>query len=118
GLQRRQPSLAGLAPGTDMLKVAGGLAQATLFFETAPGAVPVIGSVTAKEAVAVGVTSMGGRARVQSSGPSAEVSIDGKAAGETGVVGLDLIDLAPGNHELAIGEDKDRRSMVVAVGSA
>jgi hypothetical protein len=44
--------------------------------------------------------------------------MDGNPVGEAGAGGLDVNGLAPGNHELAIGEGKDRRSMVVGMGPA
>jgi len=117
-LQDGQISLDNLAPGKHSLKISAAHEQATIALEAVPGAPPNVESVAAKEVIAVTVTSMGGRAKVQSSAGSAKVSVDGKAVGETGAAGLELNDLAPGNHELTVGEGKDLRSMVVGIGPA
>jgi hypothetical protein len=117
-LQDGQLSLDNLPPGKHTLKIGSAREQATIVFEASVGAPPNIESVVAKEALAVTVAGMGGRLRVQSSAGAAKVFLDGKPAGETGAAGLDLTDLTPGNHELALGEGKDRRSMMLAVGPA
>jgi hypothetical protein len=117
-LQDGQVSLDNLAPGKHTLKIAASREQATIAFEALAGSAPVIESVTAKEAVAVTVTGIGGKARLQSSGGSVKVEVDGKPAGETGAAGLDLDGLSAGNHEIAVGEGKDRKSMVLTVGPA
>src|SRR5262249_28029754 len=96
-LQEGQLSLENLAPGKHTFKITGAREQATITFDTEAGAIPKIQSVAAKEALAIAITSLGTHARLQSSGPSAKVAIDGKPAGETGESGLDLADLAQGN---------------------
>jgi tetratricopeptide (TPR) repeat protein len=117
-LQEGQISLDNLAPGKHTLKIVGPREQAAIAFETEKGAIPKIETLTAKEVLAVAVASMSPAARVQSSGASAKITLDGKPVGETGGSGLQIPDLPTGNHEIAIGEGKDRRSMVVGIGSA
>ena len=117
-LQEGQFVIESLTPGAHNLKVSGAHGQATLAFDVKPGSAPVLGAVTAKEVVAVVVSQFGNRARVQSSFGPVSVSLDGQGAGETGPGGLDLNNVAPGSHELALGEGKDRRTMVLTVGAA
>jgi len=117
-LQEGQISLDNIAPGAHTLKIVGPREQATITFEMGKGALPKVNGLTAKEALAVAVTSMSPQARVQSSGGSAKIALDGNPAGETGESGLQLNGLPLGNHELGIGEGKERRSMVVGIGPA
>src|SRR5262249_38836128 len=117
-LQDGQVSLDSLAPGKHTLKIMGPREQAAVAFEIAAGAPPTIASVEAKEALAVTLASSGDHVHIQSSSGSAKVSIDGNASGETGANGLDITGLQPGNHELALGEGKDRRSMVLNLAAA
>ncbi len=117
-LQDGQISLDDVAPGQHTLKINGSGEEATIVFHTAQGAAPSIDSVSARELLAVTVTSMGGNAKVQSSSGSAKVAVDGKEAGQTGAGGLDLTGLSEGNHELTIGEGKDLRKMVLGIGTA
>ena len=116
-LQDGQISLDNLPPGEHTLKIRGSREEANIVFHTAQGAAPGIDSLSAKELLAVTVTSMGDKAKVQSSSPSAEVGLDGKPAGEAGAGGLDLTGLSQGDHELTIGEGKDLRSMVLGIGA-
>jgi hypothetical protein len=117
-LEEGQLAVTDLASGTHTLKIAGLREQAAISFKTAAGTVPVVDSVTAKEAVAIAVASLGGHANVQSSLGSVKVSLDGVPVGETGAAGLELNGLALQNHELAFGEGKDRRTVTVSLGEA
>ncbi|HEY2015085.1 MAG TPA: protein kinase [Bryobacteraceae bacterium] len=117
-LQDSQLTLDNIAPGPHTVKITGQFEQATLTIQAADGSAPNVESLTAKEVVAIAVATTGTRTKVQSSAAPAKVSIDGKPAGEAGPNGLEVADLAQGNHELAIGEGASLRSMVVSVGSA
>ena len=79
---------------------------------------PVVDSLSAKEAVAITVASLGPHANVQSTLGPVKVSLDGAPAGESGATGLELNGLAAGNHELAFGEGKDRRAVTISIGEA
>jgi serine/threonine protein kinase len=113
-----QLSLDNLAAGNHTLKVTGAREEADLEFEITPGSAPAITALHAKEAIAVVVSSMAGSAQVHTSGGPSKVSVDGAPAGETSAGALALTGLSPGNHDLAIGEGKDLRTMVLSVGPA
>ena len=117
-LQDGQVSLDTVPPGPHTLKIKGAREEATIAFHTAQGAAPAIDSVSAKELLAVTVTSMGDKATVHASSGSAKIGVDGKPAGEAGAAGLDLTGLSQGNHQLTLGEGKDFRSMVLSMGKA
>jgi serine/threonine-protein kinase len=115
-LQEGQIVLDNVAPGPHLLKVQSRTGEAAIQFEARPGAAPVLsGPVQAKELIAVLVANLGGKAKVHASTQS-KVAIDGQAAGDAGPEGLELNNLAPGDHELALGEGAGQRKMVVSVG--
>jgi hypothetical protein len=117
-LQDGQISLDNIAPGQHTLKIQGTREEAAIVFHTANAAAPVIDSLSGKELLAVTVTSMGDKAKVQSSSTSGKVGVDGKDVGEAGAGGLDLTGLSQGNHDLTVGEGKNLRSMVLSIGAA
>jgi serine/threonine-protein kinase len=115
-LQEGQIVLDNVAPGTHLLKVHSRAGEAAIQFEARPGAAPVLsGPVQAKELIAVLVTNLGGKARVHASAAS-KVAVDGQPAGDAGPEGLELHNLTPGDHELALGGGAGQRKMVVSVG--
>ncbi|HYM12455.1 MAG TPA: protein kinase [Bryobacterales bacterium] len=114
-----QFTLENVSPGKHTLQVTAGREQASIPFEVTPGTAPVItGAVEAKELIAVLVSNLGGKAKVQSSVTPVKLSLDRQAAGEVGPQGLDLNNVAPGNHELQLGEGKDERKMIIGIGPA
>ena len=117
-LQDGQISLENVLPGKHVLKINGGREDAAIEFEAADGAAPAVTSLTAKEAIVVAVTNKGNAAKVQTSSGASKVSLDGQPVGETSATGLNLNGLAAGNHQLAIGDGKDLRSIVVGIGPA
>jgi len=117
-LEGGQLVLKELTPGTHTLKIGGFREQATIRFEVEKGAEPVVESLTAKEAVAITVTNHGGHGKVEASIGSGMVSVDGTPVGEMGSAGVELNGLAPGNHELTIGDGKERQSVGISAGDA
>jgi hypothetical protein len=118
-LQEGQLTLETLAPGKHNLKVSDRYGEASFEFEILPGAAPLIGGpVTAKNVVALLVSSAGGRLRLYSSLAAAKISLDNQPAGEVGPPGLELPNISYGTHELLIGEGADRRKFIVDIGSA
>ena len=115
-LQDGQLIIDQLSPGKHVIRVGNAREEASVAVAAAAGALPAVESIAAREVIAVAVASMGGAAKIHSSAPSAKLAIDGKPLGETGAGGVDVNGLEPGNHDLAIGEGKERRSMVVGVG--
>ena len=105
--------------GRHTLQVAGQGNGASFSFEVLPGAAPVIsGPITTKNLIAVLVGSAGDRGKLHSSVTPVKVSLDGKAAGQAAGEGLDLTNLAAGDHELVVDDGKTARKMVVAFGPA
>lgn len=118
-LQEGQFVLDSVAPGKHTLKLSGAHGGATIGFDVVPGAAPVISSpVATKELVAVLVSNFGGQASVQCSFGPVKVSLDGQPTGEVGPGGLNLNHLAPGTHELALGQGKDERKMLIEISPA
>ncbi len=118
-LQDGQLVLDDVAPGAHALQVKGRRGEAILRFEVTPGSAPKLTApVEAKELVAVLVTSLGGRVRVQASGGPVKASLDGRALGEAGPEGLEITGVAAGGHELVLGEGAAERRMVVETGPA
>jgi serine/threonine-protein kinase len=117
-LQDAQISLENISPGKHVLKINGAHEEGTIQFEAADGAAPTVTSLTAREAIVVAVANKGGAGRVQTSTAAAKITLDGQPVGETSATGLDLNGLAAGNHELAVGDGKDLRSIVVGIAAA
>ena len=119
-LKDGQLILASVPAGKHVLKLAGRTGgEATIPFESVPGALPLIGGpVEAKDVVAVLVSNFGSQAKVMCSCAPAKVQLDDRPAGNVGRDGLDLNNLTPGPHQLTLGEGKDQKKLVVDVGPA
>ena len=92
-----------LGPGQHTLEIQGGGAKATLALDFASGALPKLTApIQAQGMHAVIVSRHGSQAMVYSSTEGVPAMLDGKPAGTAGAAGLELRDLAPGNHELQI----------------
>jgi serine/threonine-protein kinase len=92
--------------------------EAKIGFTTVAGAIPTISLVEAPELHVVAVTSMAAEARVTSSVTGAVVAVDGESKGNMVAEGLLMTGLAPGLHELTIGEGADLKKMVFTNGPA
>jgi len=118
-LQEGEFVLDNVPPGSHTLKVLGRQVAATVAFEAVPGTVPrITAPLTAKELAVVVVTSLGSRAHLHSTLGTVKAQLDGQLVGEVGAQGLELSNLAPGPHELTLGEGKEQRKMVIETGSA
>jgi len=118
-LQEGQFVLDKVAPGPHTVKVTGRISEASFAFEIAAGKPPAVtGTVTARNLIAVLVSSFAGQARlVTNSGPM-KLALNGQPEGDAGPAGLDLKNFQPGVDELVIGEGKDRRNMKESFGPA
>jgi len=115
-LQDGQFLLDNVSPGPHTLRVAGRDGEATITFESRSAEAPVItGPPTTRDLKAILVANRGGQAHVEWSNGPAKVTVDGKPAGEMGPLGLNLKDLAYGDHELVLSEGKDKHQMVVDI---
>ena len=90
-----------LLPGPHVLEFQGGAAKATIALDFATGALPKLTSpIQASGIHAVIVSRYGSQAMVYSNTEGVPVMLDGKPAGTAGAAGLELKDLAAGQHEL------------------
>jgi len=108
-----------VAPGKHTMKLLSRLGQAQLDFELASGAAPLLGAPpTVTNTSAMMVSTFNGQARVYTTLPAAKVLVDGAPAGDAAPGGLQLTNLAPGTHEIAIVSGQTQVKRVVQVGAA
>lgn len=101
-----------LQPGKHSVNVAGRSGNAAFSFEVGDKSAPqVVGPPTASNAMTVLVSEQDGKGRVITNGDSV-LSIDGKLAGEVGPDGLALDDLGQTDHELQVGQNRDKQRFV------
>ncbi len=104
--------------GEHSVRVVGPNGETGFSFNLASGKAPVIhGPIAARDLVTVAVASFGNQATVQTNSPQ-KIFLDSQPQGETGPAGLELKNVTPGNHDLAIGEGPDQKRMVVTFGPA
>jgi hypothetical protein len=118
-LQEGQFILDKVAPGTHTVKVAGRSGDATFTFDVAEAKPPTVtGSVTARNLVAVLVSSFGSHARVVTNSGPMRLAVNGQPEDDASPTGVDLKSFQPGVDELIVGEGKDQRSMKESFGPA
>jgi serine/threonine-protein kinase len=116
-LKDGQLVLASIPAGKHVLKLMGRTGEVTIPFESVPAALPLIsGPLAAKDVMAVLVSNLGGHATIICSCAPAKVRLDDQPAGDVGPQGLELNNLSPGPHQLALGEGKDLKKLVVDIG--
>jgi hypothetical protein len=87
--------------------------EAKFAFQVTPGAAPAIeGIITARNLAAVVASSLGSQIHVGANAPM-KVSLDGKPVGDAGPEGIDLKDVAAGDHELTLNDGKEDRKLTV-----
>ena len=72
----------------------------------------VTGVQTAKDTSAILITNLGSRGRIYSSQKTGSVTFDGKAVGQVDPLGVELSNVAQGDHEITLGEGAERRKVV------
>ena len=118
-LQAGQLVLDNLPLGKHTLKVSSQQSEAVIAFEVPPGVMPVVSEpITTKDAAAVLMSNLGGRARLHSNSSSLKAGLDGRPVGEITPGGLALNDCTPGAHTLALGEGNSQREVLLEVGAA
>ena len=118
-LQDGQFALDQLEPGKHSLRVTSKGQNATLDFETAPGAAPNLTGATASQNLSViAVGCLGGHARVISSSKTLQVGLDGQPLQPTGPGGLTLDNLSPGSHEFTFAEGAEQQKKTIEMGAA
>jgi serine/threonine protein kinase len=106
-------------PGKHTMKLVSRLGQAQLDFELTPGAVPQLGAPpTLKDTSGLMVGTFNGQARVYTTLASAKVLLDGNPAGDAVPGGLQLSNLTPGTHEIAVVAGQTQIKRVIQVGTA
>lgn len=118
-MQEGQLTLSSLPAGQHTIKVTDRYGEASFGFEISPGGAPLVSAPpVARQVLALLVSQAGGRALVYSSQAAAKLALDGQPVGEVGPAGLELSNLAPGSHELSVGEGSDVKKFLLEVGPA
>jgi hypothetical protein len=111
-LQDGQFVIDNVTPGQHTIKVTGKTGEASFSFETAVAKPPVVsGAITAKNLVAVLVSSLGSQARVVTNNGPMKLTVNGQQETDAGPAGVDLRGFQPGVDEIIVGEGKDERTM-------
>jgi PEGA domain len=118
-LQEGQFILDKVAPGSHTVKITGRSGDATFTFDIAEAKPPAVtGSVTARNLVAVLVSSFGSHARVVTNSGPMKLSVNGQPEDDASPAGVDLKSFQPGVDELIVGDGKDQRNMKESFGPA
>ena len=97
--------------GAHVVTVTGAGADASFSFDLAPAAVPAVsGTVTARNMLAMLVSSLAGRARVVTSSGPWKLAVNGQEEDSTGPAGVNLKNFQPGLDELSISQGSDQRT--------
>ena len=108
-----------LDPGQHSIKVTGNGGDAEFTYDVTEKQAPrIIGTPSASNVMAVLVSSEDGKARLVTNAENSAISLDGNAAGQVGLDGLDLNDLGKTDHLLQVTQGKDRQRFVLTYTSA
>lgn len=117
-LQDGQFVLNNIQPGKHTVKISSKGAEASFPVEIAAAHQPAVGGpVTAKNLIAVLVSSMGNNARVVTNN-SVKLALNGQPQTDANPAGVDLSGFKPGVNEIAVGEGKEQRVMAESFGPA
>ncbi len=117
-LQDGQYVFTKVVSGAHSIKVTSRTGEASFPIETADAKAPVVtGPVTARNLIAVLVSSIGEKARVATNSP-AKLALNGQPQGDASPAGVDLAGFKPGVNELVVGEGKDQRTLSESFGPA
>jgi serine/threonine protein kinase len=112
-VQSGQLILDNVAGGSHTLTIGSGTSGAAIRFDARDGAPPVVTSLeSAKDTSAILITNLGAHARIYSSQKAGPVTFDGKPAGSLDPLGVELTNVAPGDHEITVGEGDAHRKVV------
>ena len=105
-------------PGMHTVKVTSRTGEASFTIEIVQAKPPAVsGPVTAKNLIAVLVSSLGNKARVVTNA-AAKLSLNGQAQADATPTGTDLEGFRPGVNEIVVGEGKDQRTLAESFGPA
>lgn len=101
--------------GDHTVTVSGPSGEASFAFSSQAGKAPrITGPATAKNLLAVLVAGSGNQARLHTSSGPLKVQLDGQAKGDVSPAGVDINDLAAGEHDLVVGEGKDAKKVILS----
>lgn len=114
-VQEGQFILDRVTPGDHTVTVSGPGGDATFSFHSESGKAPRMnGPATAKNLLAVFVAGAANQAKLHTSSGPLKVQLDGQGRGDASPAGVDLTGLAPGEHELIVGEGKDSKKIILS----
>ncbi len=117
-LQDGQFVLNNVPPGKHTVKITSKTADASFPVEISAAQQPaVVGPVTARNLIAVLVSSMGTSARVVTNSP-AKLALNGQPQADANPAGVDLSGFQPGVNQIAVGEGRDQHVLAESFGPA
>ena len=117
-LQDGQFVINNVQPGKHTVKVLSKGAEASFPVEITAAQQPAVGGpVTAKNLIAVLVSSMGNNARLVTNSP-AKLALNGQPQTDASPAGVDLSGYRPGVNQIAVGEGKDQHVLAESFGPA
>ena len=117
-LQDGQFVINSVPPGKHTVKVLSKGAEASFPVEIAAAQQPAVaGPVTARNLIAVLVSSMGNNARVVTNSPT-KLALNGQPQTDASPAGVDLSGYRPGVNQIAVGEGKDQHVLAESFGPA
>jgi len=105
-------------PGPHTVKIVAKGGEAAFSFETTEAKAPAITGATAKNLLAVIVSSFGNNARLATSAGPLKVTLNGQPQGDASPGGVDLQGFQPGAAEIAVGEGPNQKTMQETFGPA
>lgn len=100
-----------MKPGPHTVKITGKGGEASFSFETAEAKAPNVTGATAKNLLAVIVSSFGNNARVSTSSGPLKLALNGQPQADASPGGVDLQGFQPGAVEIAVGEGPAQKTM-------
>ncbi len=117
-VQNGQFIIDNVKPGPHTVKIAGKGGEASFSFETAEAKAPNITGTTAKNLLAVLVSSFGNNARVATSSGPLKMTLNGQPQADVSPGGVDLQGFQPGAVEIAVGEGPAQKTIQETFGPA
>jgi len=108
-----------IPPGRHTVKVTSKNGEASFTVEIADAKLPVIaGPVTARNLMAVLISSLGSQGRVVTSSGPLKLALNGQPQADASPAGADLTNFQPGVDEIVVGEGSSQRNMKDSFGPA
>jgi hypothetical protein len=98
-------------PGPHSVKITGKGGEASFTFETTEAKPPNVTGTTAKNLLAIVVSSFGNTARIATSSGPLKVTLNGQAQPDASPTGVDLQGFQPGSTEIVVGEGPTQKTL-------